>query len=569
MRFYRIILPSVLLLAGIPSAFCVSSARGGVKIIEVKPSAGDATGRFAAAVERASRENGAHVEIRLTAGATYHISRAKSHSALYHISNTTSADENPDPVKHIGLLLKNLRNVTFNGMGATIVTHGEMTPWVVDSCENVTLKNFTVTAADPSVPEITVTEVGDSSLTVSVHPFSHYRIDNDGKLFWMGEGWEFTGGIAQQYSPKTLTTWRTDEPLARAVSIEETAPATLKLVYHCGERPDTESGNVYQMRHSFRTEVAGFVNCSSDVRLDSLTLRFMGNFGIVAQNSRNLAYRSLTCAPDPDSGRTCCGFADFLQISGCGGMISVTDSYFAGAHDDPINVHGTHMKVCDVAGNRLKVRFMHGQTFGFEAFSAGDSIELVNADNLRAFASARLVGARMDGDYEMTLVTDREFTPEEIAVCCDAVVENISWCPDVTIARNYFTLTPTRGILITTRGKSVIEDNTFFRIPMPAILVADDARSWYESGPVRDLTIRHNRFIGCAAPVISVSPEIHGERPSEEMPVHSGISVMSNSFEDTRGVPHVFMRATSSSVVEGNVSAEPFAVWLENCQPIR
>ena len=77
-------------------------------------------------------------------------------------------------------------------------------------------------------------------------------------------------------------------------------------------------------------------------------------------------------------------------------------------------------------------------------------------------------------------------------------VENMSWTPEVLIKSNRFTRTNTRGILLTTPRKAVIEDNVFFRTGMSAILIEADAEGWYESGPVRDVTIRSNAFIDCA-----------------------------------------------------------------------
>lgn len=73
---------------------------------------------------------------------------------------------------------------------------------------------------------------------------------------------------------------------------------------------------------------------------------------------------------------------------------------------------------------------------------------------------------------------------------------------------------------------SLIEGNTFFRIPMPSILVSDDARGWYESGPVHNLTIRNNTFIECSNPVICISPEVE----SFDKPVHKNILIENNRF---------------------------------------
>jgi hypothetical protein len=56
--------------------------------------------------------------------------------------------------------------------------------------------------------------------------------------------------------------------------------------------------------------------------------------------------------------------------------------------------------------------------------------------------------------------------------------------------------------------------------------VEDDAESWFESGMVKDLTIRKNNFVKCGEPVIS----IHPENKVYQGAVHQNISVIDNKF---------------------------------------
>ncbi len=510
----------------VSSAFCLMAER---VTIELSPSAGDMTGAIRQALDKAAHvsASGNEVCLRLFPG-EYNISRPEASPVLYHISNTASAQENPDQTKHVGILIKNIDNLTIDGTGAVLITHCEMTPWVIDGCRNVTLSGFTVRAADPSVPEMRVRAVSDTSFVASPHPSSSYRIDVRGRLHWLGEAWDFTGGIAQIYDPVAGTTLRCASPVVSANSVRELPGGDLEFLYASGCVPaEAVPGCVYQMRHSIRNEVAGFIVGSAGVCLSGLNLNFMGNFGIVAQYSSDITYSGLTCAPDPEGGRTCAGFADFLQLSGCRGKVRIEGCSFAGAHDDPINVHGTHLKVVEApAPGQLRVRFMHPQTFGFPAFMPGDSVALIDDATLLAVGSpASVLKAEMDGDYDMLLTLDRTL---DLSGDASFVLENLTWNPDVEIIGNTFTLTPTRGILVTTRGAVTIRDNTFNRIPMPAILVADDARSWFESGPVRSLDISGNRFVNCAAPQIMIAPEVARTVPGRK--VHSGISVCGNTF---------------------------------------
>nr|WP_308638242.1 right-handed parallel beta-helix repeat-containing protein [Paenibacillus silvisoli] len=117
--------------------------------------------------------------------------------------------------------------------------------------------------------------------------------------------------------------------------------------------------------------------------------------------------------------------------------------------------------------------------------------------------------------------------PEQIAL--EDVIENTTWTPEVEIRTNRFARVPTRGILVTTRGKVVIEQNWFDRLNMSGILIADDAESWYESGSVKDVTIRNNTFNHCGGrehPVILIAPENTSVDP--DVPVHRNIRIEGN-----------------------------------------
>ena len=71
-------------------------------ILKVATSDGDATPILRQAIEAAATYKGCPVLIQLQQG-DYHIYRTSSSPYLYYISNTASAEENPDPTKHIGI----------------------------------------------------------------------------------------------------------------------------------------------------------------------------------------------------------------------------------------------------------------------------------------------------------------------------------------------------------------------------------------------------------------------------------------------------------------------------------
>ncbi|RXZ82875.1 right-handed parallel beta-helix repeat-containing protein [Paenibacillaceae bacterium] len=446
--------------------------------------------------------------------------------APYYISNTASEEENLDVTKTIGLFLKGMKNLVLEGNGSRFVFHGKQTMIVLDGCENIEIRGLHMDYERPTMAEMTVERLGPDYIEGRVHPDSSYTIE-DGKLYWIGEGWSFTDGPMQQYDPATDTTWRINNWLPAVERVEQTAPHSLRI--YGKDLPGLTTGTVLQMRDGLRDQVGTFVTGSRDIRWQDVSMHYMHGLGIICQYSENLSFDRMNIAPDPQSGRTVAAFADFIHLSGCRGKVNVANSRFIGGHDDAINVHGTHLLVISQpSSNQVIVRFMHPQTYGFDAFFAGDVIEFVRGGSLSTYANNRVKEVERINGRDILLTLD---SPVPLDLQEGDVIENVTWTPEVAIKGNYFARIPTRGILVTTRREVVIEDNVFERMTMSAVSVADDAQSWYESGRVSDLLIRGNRFIECgngSHPVIYIEPE--NKEISDADPVHSNIRIENNSF---------------------------------------
>lgn len=485
----------------------------------------------------------------------YHLSKGFSSPFLYHVSNTTSFEENPDPVKHIGLWLKGLQNITIDGNGATLITHGEMTPFVIDSCSNICIKNLTLEAADPSVVEIKILERNDHEVIFDITPPSDFEIE-DGVFYFKGEGWIFGDGgkktnlpqYAQVFYPERDVTLRKPYPLQRYINVEKLGDRRVKMEFE--ESPQIFPDEIYQLRHGIRNEVCGFINYSKDVGLSDINIRFLGNFGIVSQFSDTITLNHIEFAPQKESGRSNAGFADFLQFSGCKGKITIKNSVFTGSQDDPINIHGTHLKVVGkTEAGGLIVQYSHPQTYGFWPATPGDHIEFIDSRSLNTKMAAKVEEIKKIDDYRFEICIDKDSMSNLLKFDLNTLaIENVTYIPEVEISGCYFSRTPTRGILLTTRGNSLIENNTFYRIPMSSILVSDDANSWYESGAVKNLTIRNNIFYECASPVICVKPEIS----KFEKPVHENITIEGNRFIGAMSNT-IYLKASADIYVNDNI----------------
>ncbi len=166
---------------------------------------------------------------------------------------------------------------------------------------------------------------------------------------------------------------------------------------------------------------------------------------------------------------------------------------------------------------------MHAQTYGFMAFNPGDEIEFVDRESFGSYGLNRIKEVVMLTPVELLLTLEYS-VPDRLKL--QDVVENVTWDPEVEVRGCRVHRIPTRGFLLSSRQKMLIEDNDFFATYMSAILVAADANHWYESGPVRDRTIRNNRFVRCAEPVI----QIHPRNILPNNAYHQNIRIENNEF---------------------------------------
>lgn len=476
----------------------------------------------------------------------------------YFITNTSTEQECPSKMKTIGMFFEEVEGLTVEGNDATLMFHGKMTMLAMAHCRQMTLKNLHLDAERPGGSELTYTRVDGQGVEVSFHRDSRYEIA-DGKIHLYGEGWRSNRIHCIEYDPQSEHFFYSQGWNKLAASeAREVAPGIVRFATPADFQPKV--GNTLTMRDIIRDQVGMFIYESGDVTLDRIGIHYMHGLGIVSQYSRNLTMHKVDCTPRERSGRILASSADFMHFSGCSGKINILDCRYAGAHDDPINVHGTNLRVVrKINTQALELRFMHGQSYGFNAYFEGDTVAFVKASTMERFASATVKSVKRLTDRTLEVAFDRA-VPDGLELNHDCV-ENMSCTPEVEIRRCHFTRTSTRGTLMTTPRKVVIADNTYYKTGMSAILIEGDAEGWYESGPVRDILIQNNTFIDCAYnggpgnAVIALHPS--NTVVDANRPVHRNVRIIGNKFQ-TWGNPVLYAKSTEGLVFKDN-EVEPVA----------
>lgn len=483
---------------------------------------------------------------------------------MLYITNTVGDkefSENETPhLNRAPLCFENLKNITVEGNGAKFIIHGKSTNMVIAECENITVKNLIVTADNPEMHEFKVVGKGSFFVDYEIDKQSEYTEEN-GEFFFVGHDYK------RAFTHRAKTSWwngffparypemckREKHPFAKTFKIKEIGEHKIRAY----GLPDfkLKKGDKYCV-FDVRRQYAGiFVRDSKNVTLQNVKQHFNYSLAFVAQNTENITVDSMYFAPEENSGRVMCSVADFLQICMCRGKVQIKNSLFSGAGDDCLNVHGFHFKIIEHKDNTVKVRFMHPQSHGFNPFNKGDEITFVNPKTMLEKGRAKVENSTLLNEYEILLELDNGDDAKT-----GEFVENVTACPDVEFINNEITRIITRGLLLTTRGETLIQNNHFKSTTMSGILLSDDAKNWYESGACCNMTIKNNTFDWCGGNGILIKPE----NTVHQGAVHKNITIIGNTFKKCENTCFDIKSADNVVIKENTVKKAPKLIRTEN-----
>lgn len=498
---------------------------------------------------------------------TYHIDSRQCQQALLYITNTTGDNEfeawETPHLNTVAMFFKSIQNLTFDGNDSTFIIDGKATNIAILQCENIVLKNLEICHAHPDMHEFEVLKKTDCTIDFLLDTDTLYRIE-DGNLIFYGNDYQSAAdknadssywiGLIKKDTPDIVR--RVLHPLAFHREVTEIEDRQIRVVYDNTERFDI--GDCFYF-YDVRRQFSGiFVEQSKNLTFINVRQRFNYSLAFVAQDSEDIFIDGVDFSPKKNGPRKLASAADFVQICMCRGQILIQNSNFDGAGDDCLNIHGVHFKIANRHGNDLIVRYMHSQTHGFNPLRSGDEIAFIDPETLLEKGRSKIKASSLINEYEIRLTLDTA-APASIG----DVIEDISACPSLTFKNNRIQRIITRGLLVTTRGKVLIEKNHFFSTAMSGVLLSDDARNWYESGMCCNVSIRENIFDYCGETPILISPENtvhHGA-------VHKNIEITNNIFYSYDGVC-IFAKSTDHLFIKENQFRDKNYLEVENCNHV-
>ncbi len=452
---------------------------------------------------------------------------------------TLCPSNNRNGSKPVAFPMQQLQGVTLDGNGSRFLLHGEVMPFWLSHCRDLTLKNFSIDWVRPFYSQGIIAHVDEEGLELQIDPVVYPHHSDGDRVIFDGEDWShaLTEGIFEIDAVRGTPAYLSGDNLGTRLVAADLKMRILSSgrirIDHRFQRIATV-GNGLVFRHFRRHYPGVFMEHCENVRMENVTLHHAAGTGVIAQFCDTIALERMVVGPAPDSGRLFSVTVDAAHFVNCRGLIHEMQCRFSHMLDDPTNVHGIYSRIhAREDRHTMIVEMVHHEQHGVPVGGVGDRVRLCDCASLLPLGEWTLASVEIC-DSRLRRVRTREPLPE--ALPQGSVMENLTWTPDVHIEHCIAGPNRARGYLITTPGKVLIENNRIAAAGA-GIKISGDANYWFESGAVQDVTIRNNIFSDCCygptewgTAMIDIDPEIPNPWASAEH-YHRNIRITGNTFE--------------------------------------
>ena len=477
--------------------------------------------------------------------------------------------------------LKDVRNVILDFGGSTLWLHDEtIQPFVLDNCENVTIRNVMVEYERGWMEEIDVIAADTEKIVLRQTDDQKRKFPirvEGGEIIPVSGEREYRNSLTD---PHFLNLYDRESGEIEGMCLirigKDLRPISKeKFPFHyyalCAEEkdgaielrgeipPSVRGGQVSVQTHSARDVSSVFMISCRDVRLENVRIINGAGMGILGMYTRNITLHGVRYIYDERSQGISTNAADAVHLISSSGRIEISDSIFEGMKDDAINIHTSYYVVKKIEGQNVLAKLptdtqkSPAVNAHYRVFGEGDTVGISRGSSMEQYTDVTVKQVEIVDDFHVRLSVDGALD----RVREGDTLENLSVQPEVWIKGCRFGKARTH-LRLQTRGPIRMEDcDCSLRILLPG-----DKNYWYEGSPVRDLTVQNCRFMGERGQMI-VRPDFF-EKTEAEPYYHKGIKILSNSFETANAL---VLNGCDGVVFRGNVNTQgkPFTHQICDC----
>ncbi len=460
-------------------------------------------------------------------------------------ARTLAVCNNAMGTRQIAFSLRNMNGITVDGGGSRFVIHGKLFPFACDNCEDLTIRNIYFDRGVSPHVQMTIRNITPDGFDLAIdRAASPFRVE-DGSLIFPREWGEYSG------KERRLVLFGTDRIRTRYLftgncadscrdlpvdfmwtDAAETADG-VHMTYRAVEGASPclyeEGETVFTVADGDREVSLLFFNECETVRIENVTVRQALGMGIIAQSCRDITIKRFRTDYDNEAGGATTT-VDAMHFVGCDGSLEIADCRVTHPCDDALNVHGVYTQMRSVSPDTLRVKLMHKEQLGFCPYRKGDALRLIDEETLDVIGGFTVSDRTWEGDGFDTLLLQGtlEGNAERISTYSSVLVENPKRMPDLYLHHSEFYRYP--YIRLSGGGRMRIENNRM-EYAKGALYLYDLSKFWYESGRIRDLTVRRNQFVRCAALGRSndfISIGVSGFSDADAPKIHERVEISDN-----------------------------------------
>jgi polygalacturonase len=420
---------------------------------------------------------------------------------------------NDSSLKKIFVNLKNRKNIVLDFCGHTLEFNGRITPFYIDGCKNVTVKNLNIKFSNHYYFQALIKKIDGKKIFIEPTTDDNFMVENGRIILDYGDE-------KLDYGNKTVFIQEFETNPVRVAKKSGIRITTLggglgkaetysfsddKKYIECSINPPFTEGNTLCFFCENRISDAFVINKSQNVKLQNINIYNSPAMGVVCQVSKNIFLDNVNVVRDKKDKHIITSLADATHFTNCAGKVVIKNCTFENMNDDGTNIHGMYTVVKDVLDKSVDVEFKHFQQFGIDIYRAFDKVVFLDKESKTAKCSGKIIAVKNISDC----VTRLTFN-EQINVSVGDVLENPTLSPKVRIINCKTGGNRPRGFLIATNKKAVVENCEFYNSEC-GVGVFADTDFWFEAGAVSDITVKNCIFssnYGGESSAISVKPSV-------------------------------------------------------------
>ncbi|CAM4109233.1 right-handed parallel beta-helix repeat-containing protein [Zobellia nedashkovskayae] len=459
--------------------------------IHIKPEAEDMTTLVRKAIESATDKN---LKLVFEKG-TYKFLPDYATQQYSYITNHGNG------LKNIIFLLEDFDSVTIEGNGAEFMFHGQVAPFQIRNCNQLTVKNLKMDWDIPFLFQGEVLAVDKIEGWRDIKPFTNgfsWELKKDRIFFPNVDGFSFpelgsTLAFNAEHKRVPHGAW---DMSSRPRWVEERPNGVLRFHEHLKQYPTVGSILNSKGDHDHNRYAPAFqITSSKNIHLEDITIHHALGMGFLFERTENIIINNCGIYVREGSDRVVSTIADATHFANCKGDILIENSTFKHMLDDGTNVHGTYVVVNKILDKHtLRVSLQHFEQMGFEFAASDDQVWFIQQPSPKR-ASENVVDHVSIVNDKYSDITFKNELPDNLAQ--GDILENKTWNPTFTMRGCTIKDHRARNIVLKTPLKTIIENNEFSSM-MSSIFFRGETYFWFESGAVEDVLIQNNNFEYCA-----------------------------------------------------------------------